>query len=198
MIASQSRIWAAAAAHFAQNADEPLLTLLGAAHSLANDPSSPEAHRLAESAARNAELLARMVRDLQRIAQRAAAPARREMIEVMPALRAALGSGNVRIEGDETLLALAGPADLAAFVEIVADAAEGKTVFVAAHGEEDIVRITIRTAFPDHPIDVALIRSLAEPLGPVSIGVDSTVAVTLPGLRHRPASGPRWQAKEAV
>jgi len=174
------------------------MTLLGAAHSLAADPDSPEAHRFAESAARNAELLAHMVRDLQQIARRTAVPARREMIEVMPALRDALAAANVRIEGDETLVAIAAPSDLTAFVSAIVSAAEGKTVGVSARAEGARVCVTIRTAFPDHPLDIGLVRSLAEPLGPVAVGVHGSVTVSLPALHlSGAAAGPRWQATAA-
>lgn len=120
------------------------------------------------------------------------------MLEVVPVLRAALGAGNVRVAGDETLIAIAAPADLTAFVETIADAADGKTLTIEARSDGDAIRVTVRTAFPDRPVDVALIRSLAMPLGPVAFGVDGSVSVSLPALRLEPAAadaGPRWRSR---
>lgn len=173
------------------------MTLLGAAHSLASNPSAPDAHRLAESAARNAALLARLVQDLQRIAHRGTARPRREMIEVMPALRASIGAGNVRIDGDEKLIAIAALSDLTAFVDALAAAPGGCTHWVHAREEGPAIQISFRPAFPDRPLDAGLIRSLAAPLGPVAIGVDGSVTLSIPALNQEPAAvdaGARWRA----
>lgn len=172
-----------------------MTTLLGVAHSLAADPASPEAHRLAESAARNASLLAQMVRDLQQIARRSTMPARREMVEVIPALRETLTAPNVRIEGDASLVALVAPTDLATFVDAVVAGATGKRVSVHARLDGAQVRVTIRPAFPETALNVGLIRSLGEPLGPISIGVDGSVSVSLPSLRVAAPATPRWQPR---
>ena len=197
VISSQQLSFGIVADQFAKDVDEPLLTLLGVTRTLAGNPAGPDAHRLADSAARNAALIARLIADLQAGLRRVHTPARRQMIEVLPAIRTSLSGLNVHIEGDEALVAIADANDFRTLLAQIVATAAGRTVVVEARRADSDVRITIRPAFPERPIDLVLVRTLAAPLGPVALGVDGSITLTLPAFAMDAGStGPRWWAAE--
>lgn len=174
--------WETFADRFAQEVDRPLMTLLGATHTLVSGTDGPDARALAESAARNAAAVAQLVVDLQNSIRRQEGPARREMIEVVSAARAALSGCNVRIEGDESIVALADSETFSSFLTRLVASSGGRTVTITIRREPGGVRIAIRPSFPEHPFDPAFARALAGSLGPVSGGADGSVALTLAGF----------------
>lgn len=186
--------WEIFADRFAQEVDRPLMTLLGATRTLASGPGGPDARALAESAVRNAAAVARLVVDLQNSLRRHERPARREMIEVVAAARSALAGCNVCIEGDESIVALADSESFSSFLARLVSSTAGRTVAIAVRCNPGGVRITIRPSFPEHPLDPALARALAGPLGTVSSEADGSVSITLPALAiDGTAAESRWQ-----
>lgn len=186
--------WETHADRFAQEVDRPLMTLLGATRTLATGPDGPDARALAESAARNAADIARLVADLQNSIRRHDRPARREMIEVASAARTALSGCNVRIEGDESTVALADAESFSSFLTRLVASSGGRMVAISIRRESSGVRIAIRPSFPEHPLDVTLARALAGPLGTISSGVDGSIAITLPAFAiEDSATASRWR-----
>lgn len=178
------RRWENLAERFAEDIERPLTTLLGATRTLLGaDPAAPQTRDLAESAARNANAIAELVQDLQRSVRRNAPSSRREMIEVVPAIRAAVAGYNVRIEGDESLVAIASPAGFASMLSRLVASSAGRTLAISVRRESAAVRVDIRPAFPDAPLDPALGHTLGDDPGTITSGIDGSITIALPALR---------------